>query len=541
MPPRLVYGEQVTDLQLLEAALTQLLDNLALFDSADVVEETVISLIGIQAAAELTAKAKAVRDFVASLVENSQRHTVEMPRPASNADLGDMGMSPKRASLGGIAPKRASAAADYNDEEESVDDGWQRVLAQASVRELSRLHSKTVGVYARLFEHNKSAGALYVEQITDAKRFTWGRDEHKTFEERPGYDCVALNLWFLFRFLWLALMAVLFHASGGLFARYWQSFCAGATSWSGPVLEPLFAGMHEMLGSDPKYAMGLAPMWVASYASLAIVHHLIGLAEDVLWLNRALTTDTAKQHDHWTKWTGVAARWSSRLSSSTSALNRYHQFSGSKSAAVASEMHRLVVGPLLGFLRAISTVVTSSGMKIASIRTYRMHAAFSPTVKVLAVYMRLLWLVLLMSSFGSIGSSTSARVAFAALVAVQAWVSVFASIVEALFSRIAPTDRLLGGRVRADTLFGWYFDWWELGHSAWKPREHRPLKDMVNGSLFWVLTFTLKISVEYTAASTMVLSASTFLIVVKTMSAQGAPLYALAAAIGFVLRLGFVG
>ena len=44
---------------------------------------------------------------------------------------------------------------------------------------------------------------------------------------------------------------------------------------------------------------------------------------------------------------------------------------------------------------------------------------------------------------------------------------------------------------------------------------------------------------RYTATASIVLSGSVFVIVFDTMAAQGDPLYAMAAAIGFVLRLGF--
>ncbi len=180
-----------------------------------------------------------------------------------------------------------------------------------------------------------------------------------------------------------------------------------------------------------------------------------------------------------------------------------------------------MVTPALAVLRVASSVVLVVGMKVTGVRTWRMHAAFSPLAKAVVCALRLLWLLLMMSSFGAIHASRAARIFFAAMVAAQFWSSVLTSVLEASFSRIAPTDWLLGGRVRADTLFGWWYDWWELGHSAWKPRERRPLFRLVNGSLFWVLTFTLKISVEYIATSSMVPSATTFITVTERMLEQG--------------------
>ena len=47
---------------------------------------------------------------------------------------------------------------------------------------------------------------------------------HSYFElprERPGYDGLLLNMWFLFRFLIAGLCVTLFYTSGGLLALYW--------------------------------------------------------------------------------------------------------------------------------------------------------------------------------------------------------------------------------------------------------------------------------------------------------------------------------
>lgn len=414
-----------------------------------------------------------------------------------------------------------------------------------SIQELARLHTRCVGVFLSLFTSNKTAGILYVQQIAAAKRFTWGRDDHKTFEERPGYDCVALNLWFLFRFLIIALVTVLFHSSGGLLARYWQLWVGRLMYWPANLLQPLFDTIQRAVEviavdiSQGKGTLGVAPMWVARYASLSIVHHLLGLVEDILWLNRSLTRDSSKQHDHWTKWDTIAAFWSLKLSCSSSRCR--HRAPGrcaDISDAICTELERVLLQPSLAVARMFASLFVSSCAMLDSIRTMRMHPAFAPRSRLLCLSLRLGWLILLSASFGAIDRSSAARVVFACLAAIQAWSSILVSVAEACLSRVGPTD-LLCGRISANTLFGWYYDWWEQGHSAWKPRERRPLRNLMNGSLFWVLTFVLKISVEYTATSTIVPSASTFVSVIQTMLQQGQFLFALAASIGLVLRLGF--
>ena len=488
---------QVTDLELLEAALGHLLGHLCRHSAAGAVEEHVVALIGVQAAAELQPKAKAVRLFVQKLIEHAGQPDVRMPKALSG--------------------------------DEAI-----------SLRALSQLRADRVRVCMRLFSHNPSAGALWVEQITQAKRFTWGRDEHKTFEERPGYDCVLLNIWFLIRFLVLALMATLFHSSGGLLARYWLTFCRDSFGTFSAMLDPVFTAVAAMFASEGTHGtrgLGVAPMWVAFYASLCIIHHIVGLAEDMLWIGRALTVDTSKQHEHWTRWSAIAASASERLSERTSRLNRC-RVSGTASAAISAEMHRLVIGPSLALARMVTSSAVASAMALTSVKTWRLHAAFAPRTRTLSAALRFGWLLLLSSAFGAIESSHAARTAFALFVALQAWASVLMSIGEALFSRVGPSDTICCG-IRAETLFGWYFDWWEFGHSAWKPRERRPLKDMVNGSLFWVLTFALKISVEYTSTSTIVISATTFVTVIRTMADSGQGLSALLGVLGLILRLSF--
>ena len=170
---------------------------------------------------------------------------------------------------------------------------------------------------------------------------------------------------------------------------------------------------------------------------------------------------------------------------------------------------------------------------------------YKPQIKLVSIVMRIGWLLISINSFvqGASHHATSqrddARKGFLFITMLHAWASILTSIVEACFSRISPTDKLSTRGPRAYRLFGWYFSWWEGGVSAWKPRERRSSGAIVPAALFWLMTFALKLSIEYAATENIVRSITTLMTLHDIFATASQHLYAGIIILIILLRLGF--
>ena len=167
------------------------------------------------------------------------------------------------------------------------------------------------------------------------------------------------------------------------------------------------------------------------------------------------------------------------------------------------ELWRMVLYPMLSLFGAIFLTCAVMCRTVTATYTLRVQPAFAPGVRLLVLLGRILWVILLASSFAAATRTTidgkpsipahRARDSFifAFLSLLNAWLAIATSIVESIFSRYAPGD-LLFGRLQSRWVFGWYYEWYEWGEPHLKPRQRRPLKQAAASSLFWLVVFIIK-------------------------------------------------
>ena len=152
---------------------------------------------------------------------------------------------------------------------------------------------------------------------------------------------------------------------------------------------------NSWVGSEDGDPCSFAPMWVGSLASLCIIHHILGLADDVLWVWRALAVDSKRQHVHWTKWHRIHARLGRCIN------RRVALTAQNRKQRAYEEFDRMLLYPL----RRIFSYIASFGIitlkTICSLGLVRLHSAFLPRRRLLRCVGRLIWLVLLVVTYGT--------------------------------------------------------------------------------------------------------------------------------------------
>ena len=114
-----------------------------------------------------------------------------------------------------------------------------------SICELARMDLRCRDIMRGVLRANGSSALALFEQASKGAVFSLPRNAHKTFEERPGYDNVLLNLAILYRFLVLGLVATLFYVSGGQLAFYiWALWAALAPYVGGSAGELAALAAH---------------------------------------------------------------------------------------------------------------------------------------------------------------------------------------------------------------------------------------------------------------------------------------------------------
>ena len=195
---------------------------------------------------------------------------------------------------------------------EQLDTFQRQQTGVLDVVELSALNQKCRAQVSELLGEWEPA---YVASVTSPERFTWGHDNHKTYEERPGYMHLLLTSWFLWEMVALLLLAMCIYTSGGYIA--WALMAVAPNS--GPLHSFALAIDHMLyhqgfaaLGVVTEFlkvnCQGYAPMWFAGYLTLAIFKTLLSVGEEVLWLCRAVTTDSQREHQIWAKIASIQAK-----------------------------------------------------------------------------------------------------------------------------------------------------------------------------------------------------------------------------------------
>ena len=257
-----VEGQGSPELRLMLLECTdQLLEQLRMHGLAEPIEAHVRSSLGQSSEGLEKARSKAVLRIVEALVANAKNEVQES------------GSSPQAKVMPSVPVKPESL----------------------SIHELSELRAKCVKMLQSVFNDHKSIGDVFISLSTCTARFTWGRDAHKTFCEKPGYDSLLLNMWFLFRFLINGLCATLFFTSGGLLALYWTNALRALpihevfdhVTLAFDVAKQTDAAIGNLLPRNILNQFeGSAPMLVAGFASLSIIQQMLSIAEDILWLGR---------------------------------------------------------------------------------------------------------------------------------------------------------------------------------------------------------------------------------------------------------------
>ena len=455
----------------------------------------------------------------------------------------------------------------------------QQLNPNDQIAELSKLNQAVRDSTSMLLAEGANA---FIECVTSPERFTWGRDGHKTFEERPGYDVLMLNSWFLWKALILLQLSLAIYLSGGYIAyafalsspSHWltddaddtqSNFILNALTW---VLSTTNGQSKRLLGESlyswmrEEAFQGYAPFWLAGYLALSMAKVALGIVEDLLWLLRAISVDSRSEHRAWglianlhmladpyTKLVSAVMREGARGRDKTTipALARKankndttnlaanlganeqpsvwqsgiaSMFSTTSVAGsgIARELMRLMCTPPLYVVHIVVALVFAVASHAIKLSALTLKMDFKPFSHLVSIIVRSVWLSLLVTSYTS---GSALRRPFIFLAFLQLWRDVFTSLLAAYFSAVGPSETLFGC-IRAGTLFGWYYDWFEMGHQTTLTRDRRTLKQRMLSSIFWVGVFGLKVIIEMAAIENFVRSVFTLSTLVDGLIQNGA-------------------
>ena len=404
-----------------------------------------------------------------------------------------------------------------------------------SVRDLLCNHDEVDKIVRGLFHGGDKSlqflATTYIEYCVhetkqNVMRFTWKGDAHgdahKTFEERPGYASIALDLFFFWKFLALALLATLFHLSGGhlafLLARLIErntvllmrlierntGYPVNLAGYSAEYQSSVQSTLEKFAEYSPQFAQyspltgGLedkwAPNWLGAFASLAIYDQIAGLLRDLLWLRRAASVDTKGQHAYWERWT--RCNLVERIGRAKRFINAGLEDSEEADDAAAkgcteqlmrmpfdvlrrgcNECWRSIGLPLSWLAMAIAFAVTSvakavDGTLLLLPCRSRWLPALWPVTKVVGLAIRIAWIGALLITYGH---GQAGAPLFLCLVCVQAWASVLLAGAEAIFARVDPDAEICCGTTARD-FFGWWFEYYEYVFAEASQPRHRKVQ-----------------------------------------------------------------
>ena len=400
----------------------------------------------------------------------------------------------------------------------------------------------------------------YIAVTTSPIRFTWGHDEHKTFEERPGYLILLQNTWFLWKMMILLLLTMVVYESGGypVFALFSCSFESDALSMALKKLDDgLLKTRSSVVGTTlgdwlRRRFQGYAPFYLAGYLSLAIASVALQAINDILILVRALTVDSQREHskwdliDHITLKASNVRSWSSQWYTNNS--DESSAVRGSDGCAsdckevprrTFKEAAQILIMPIAMVVYLIASIVSSLFCGVLWLYTFRGYCSQRFVLASLRLLLRLVWLFLMLAACFEI--KQDAKNAFLFLGFLQGWFDIALSLMGTYFAHKAPGDEVIPGLfAQARTFFGWWYHWVEPGAQYSMPRDSRTYKQLIVSSLFWVLVFFLKTIIELSAVSNLVRAMFTICTLYSDLVASNAAwLQLLVVVIVGVLRVAF--
>jgi len=482
------------------------------------------------------------------------------------------------------------------------------VQAELGTRpELVKLAKINTDCHAALGSLIGESSAIFIESVVPPKRFTWGVDEHKTFEERPGYSTLLLSTWFLWKTVALMLVMMLTYLTGGYYV------VAFIVSIGSPSAPDQLAGLSEALASlhpfgDAFYAWletvceGYVPFFVAGYLSFGIARLFLAVIEDLMWISRAISVDSTREHRTWTVSARLAAvvKWTFASGSKVSAMQEPGPEPIASADTEGADSSQGRWGSLVRIRATLATLSLSRVLRSLSIDeedgfarrrsdtekdVAELFSHFSEgaprrsarclltsCTELVRLFCLPLSLILrgcaavaisLVTSAMSLSAlffdpvfSPHARLATLSLrVTWLAWLVVsFCQGAETLFVFLILIQAWLDVLVSAGSsffahvepssltqaLFGWYYAWWEAPWKRLMPRDIRSVKSYVLSSLFWVGVFFFKAIIEAPAVQALGYEMHTLSAQLNALVANGAGwLEVVSVAVVLVLRIAF--